>query len=62
MDHSYRVLDLTDEQSFFFGKILSDLGFDIIKVERPGGDPARNVGLFYQGKMSWRKASFESVK
>ena len=44
---SHRVLDLTDEKGWFCGKILGDLGADVIKVEKPGGDPARNTGPFY---------------
>jgi len=44
----YRVLDLTDEKGLLCGKILGDLGADVIKVERPGGDPARNIGPFYK--------------
>ena len=43
----YRVIDLTDEKGWLCGKILGDLGADVIKVERPGGDPARNKGPFY---------------
>jgi len=43
----YRVLDLTDEKGFLCGKILADLGADVIKVEKPGGDPARRIGPFY---------------
>ena len=43
----YRVLDLTDEKGWMCGKILSELGADVVKVERPGGDPARNIGPFY---------------
>ena len=43
----YRGLDLTDEKGFFCGKLLADLGADIIKVESPGGDPSRNIGPYY---------------
>jgi benzylsuccinate CoA-transferase BbsE subunit len=43
----YRVLDLADEKGLLCGKILGDLGADVIKVERPGGDPARCIGPFY---------------
>ena len=42
-----RVLDLTDHKGFFSGKILADLGADVIKIEKPGGDPARRLGPFY---------------
>ncbi len=44
---AYRALDLTDDKGFLCGKILGDLGADVIKVERPGGDPARRIGPFY---------------
>ena len=45
---AYRALDLTDQNGFLCGKILGDLGTDVIKIEKPGGDPARSIGPFYQ--------------
>ncbi len=47
MMNNCRVLDLTDEKGFLCGKILGDLGADVIKIEPPGGDPSRNIGSFY---------------
>ena len=46
----YRVLDLTDERGFLAGKILGELGADVVKVEPPGGDEARHVGPFVAGE------------
>ena len=43
-----RVLDLADEKGILCGKILGDLGADVIKLEPPGGDPARHNGPFYK--------------
>lgn len=37
----YRVLDLTGPLGFLTGKILADLGADVVKVEPPDGDPSR---------------------
>ena len=45
----YRVLDLTDERGWLAGKILGDLGADVIKVEPPGGDSGRRRGPFLGG-------------
>ena len=44
----YRALDLSDEKGFICGKALADLGADVVKIEPPGGDPARNIGPFYR--------------
>ena len=46
--YPYRVLDLSDEKGYMCGKILGGLGADVIKIEPPGGDRARNIGPFYQ--------------
>lgn len=43
----YRVLDLSDESGVFCGRILADLGADVIKIEPPGGDAMRGIGPFY---------------
>src|SRR3990172_2152042 len=44
----YRVLDLTDEKGMMCGLILAQMGADVIKIERPGGDASRSIGPFYK--------------
>ncbi|HEX2171513.1 MAG TPA: CoA transferase, partial [Dehalococcoidia bacterium] len=45
-----RAIDLTSELGALAGKLLADLGADVIKVEPPGGDPARRLGPFADGQ------------
>jgi benzylsuccinate CoA-transferase BbsE subunit len=42
----YRVIDLTDEKGLLCGKILADLGADVIQVENPSGNTARKIPPF----------------
>ena len=42
----FRALDLTDLSGQLCGRVLADLGMEVIKIEPPGGDPARNMAPF----------------
>ncbi|HYY24229.1 MAG TPA: CoA transferase, partial [Candidatus Udaeobacter sp.] len=42
----YRALDLTDQRGQLCGRILADLGMEVIKIEPPGGDPVRKLAPF----------------
>src|SRR5947209_3675298 len=44
-----RVVDLTDLRGAFAGRLLADLGADVVKVEPPRGDPGRLVPPFAGG-------------
>src|SRR6266498_818424 len=44
--HGLRVLELADEKGQFCGKLMADLGADVIKIEPPGGQQTRLVGPF----------------
>ena len=41
-----RVLELADETGQFCGKLLGDLGAEVVKIEPPGGEPCRRIGPF----------------
>ncbi len=47
MQSAYRVLDLTQEDGWLCGRILGDLGADVVKIEPVGGDPGRCRRPFY---------------
>ncbi len=44
----YRVLDLTDERGMLCGRMLADLGADVLQIEPPGGSSARRIAPFHR--------------
>jgi len=42
----YRVVDMTDHRGLLAGRMLAQLGADVIQLEPPGGATAREVGPF----------------
>src|SRR5262245_12805769 len=44
-----RVVELCDEIGAYTGKLLADLGADVIKIEPPGGGRLRHRPPFYHG-------------
>jgi benzylsuccinate CoA-transferase BbsE subunit len=43
----YRILDLTEGGCMLGGRLLADMGADVIKIEPPGGSPSR-VAPYYK--------------
>jgi crotonobetainyl-CoA:carnitine CoA-transferase CaiB-like acyl-CoA transferase len=46
--HGLRALDLTDALGYLCGRLLADLGVEVIKVEPSGGDPGRALPPRYR--------------
>ncbi len=46
----YRALDLTDDKGALCGKIMADLGADVIKVEPPAGCATRTIPPFLEDR------------
>ncbi len=44
-----RVLDLADQSGAYCGKLLADMGADVVNVEPPGGAAMRRIGPFFAG-------------
>ena len=41
------ILEMTDEKGQWCGKLMADLGANVIKIEPPGGQSNRSIGPFY---------------
>jgi crotonobetainyl-CoA:carnitine CoA-transferase CaiB-like acyl-CoA transferase len=54
----YRVVDLCDQKGVFCGRMLGDLGCDVIQVEKPGGDPTLNLVPFDRDSLDPQKSLF----
>ena len=48
----FRALDLSGPMGVYCGKLMADMGAEVIKVEPPGGDPMRKIGPFIDGQPS----------
>ena len=53
-----KVIDIADENGVYCGKLLSGMGADVVKVEKPGGDPTRNFRPFFQDSPHPEKSLF----
>jgi crotonobetainyl-CoA:carnitine CoA-transferase CaiB-like acyl-CoA transferase len=54
-----RVLELGElEAAAYCGKLFADLGAEVIKVERPGGDPSRRQGPTVSTSTGSRESAF----
>jgi crotonobetainyl-CoA:carnitine CoA-transferase CaiB-like acyl-CoA transferase len=57
-----RVVDMAGEPAAMTGRILADLGADVVKVEPPGGDPLRTVAPLGPDGTSLRFAAWNAGK
>lgn len=53
----YRVLDLTNGGCMLGGRLLADMGADVIKIEPPGGSPS-HIAPYYKDKVDPEKSLF----
>jgi crotonobetainyl-CoA:carnitine CoA-transferase CaiB-like acyl-CoA transferase len=54
----YRILDLCDERGLMAGKLLGDLGAEVIKVEPPQGESSRCLEPFFDNDPDPEKSLF----
>ncbi|MEZ4281394.1 MAG: CoA transferase [Myxococcota bacterium] len=56
-----RVLDLAIGGAAYCGKLLADLGADVVKIEPPGGEPARHRGEFERLAFAYANANKRGI-
>lgn len=59
-----RVVDLADEKGELAGRLLADLGADVVRVEPPSGARSRSIPPFHDGEslyFAWRNANKRGV-
>ena len=54
----FRVLDLTEWGCMLGGKLLADLGADVIRIEPPGGSHSRGIGPFWHDQIHPERSLF----
>ncbi len=57
-----RVIDLTDDRGVYAGKLLGDLGAEVIRVEPAAGDPLRRRAPLHENGSSLWHAFFASSR
>ncbi len=53
-----RVLDLSDDKGQYCGKLMADMGADVIKIEPPSGDETHRMGPFYHDEEELEKSLY----
>lgn len=53
-----RVLDLAGPSGVYCGRLMADLGADVLRVEAPWGDESREVGPYYQDTPGLERSLF----
>ncbi len=53
-----RVLEISDEKGMYCGKLLAEVGMEVIKIEPPGGDEMRLSPPFADGKEDKERSIF----
>lgn len=52
-----RVIDLATDRAGLAGRVLADLGAEVLVIEPPGGSPSRRIGPFERGREGDLEAS-----